>query len=183
MTPRVAATHLLLSVLACWGCAEPYEAVLKRQQLVADADQKFMEYVCPEARQLQPEAKDPLRAAIDFVQHARELEGWADELSYPPTPPPARFAGPLDSLRAAIAVIASSFTPAVARAAVLERECYGEFSVQCSKSVRAGDIFSQIDGVALRRGRDAYFRHRAALAELFAKADAPLGALKTCGEG
>ena len=70
MAPRVAATPLLVLVLACWGCAEPFEALLKRQQLVAEADEKVMEYVCPEAQQRQLEAEEPLdslRTAISLI--------------------------------------------------------------------------------------------------------------------
>jgi len=157
--------------------------LFKRQQLVAEADRRVMEYVCPEAQRLQLEAEDPLMSAAEFVERGKQLESWAEELSYPATPPPASFAGPLDSLRGAIRIIANSFTPAVERAAFVVRGCYREYAVDCDKLLYGRSILSRIDAAALRRGRDHYFRQRAALAELFAKADAPLTTLTTCREG
>lgn len=176
------ASALVLLALACGGCRERYEALFKRQDLVAQADRAVMTYVCPEAQQVPLQAEDPLRATIDFVERGTQLENWAAELSYPATPPPRSFAGPLDSLRVAISLIAKSFAPAFESVGFYEG-CYRIDAGDCAKLIFARQILRRINSITLRYGRDNYFRHRAKLAELFAKADAPLEGLKTCGEG
>ena len=174
---------LVLAVAAYSGCREPYEELFKRQDLVGRADRAVMAFVCPESQRVPLEAEDPLRATIDFVERGTQLENWAAELTYPATPPPRSFVAPLDSFRIAISVMAKSFAPAFERAGPIQRGCYRMDEEPCSnKLAYARIILSRINGITLNYARDSYFRHRAKLAELFAKADAPLEGLKTCAE-
>jgi hypothetical protein len=141
-----------------------------------------MTYACPEAKRLPLEAEDPLRAAALFVQRGKQLEAWATDPILPATQTGGKLAAPLDSLRAAIGMIARSFHPAVATAASHERECSGPSALPCTRAVRARDVVSRIDAAMMREALDDYFRYRSTLAEAFAREGAPLRKLTMCRE-
>jgi len=174
------------AVLCCgffWtGCIQrpSQEELTIVRNWTARLDHDVMAYACPEARQAALQAEDPLDSATQLVHRGKQLELWATDPVTPLALTAPQVVAPLDSARAAVAIIASSFEPAVRTAANHRGECYGEFALNCTKLIRARDVFSRIDSTMLSRGLSDYLRVRSGLAELLAEADMPLAVLRSC---
>lgn len=147
---------------------------------VTRLDREVVKYACPEARQLVLEAEDPLMATAAFVRGGKQLEERVTNSVDPFTEMPASVWAGIDSLRAAVGTIAKAFDRAAGVATDAERECYGEFALNCSKHPQARNILYHVDVKALESGLGAYLRHREELAEIFKKEGAPLQAPPTC---
>ena len=186
--PRVlscfpAAAALLILGSGC-GPKVPTEAVQQRYRWVMMADRDVMTYACPEAQRTPLEAEDPLGAATTFVHRGKQLENWAtDEMLEVASETPESMAPALDSLKASIGQMARAFIPAISMAQHHDRECNGEFALNCTRLIRARDVIGNIDGFTMRPALEGYLRHRAALAEAFADEGAPLDKVGACREG
>jgi hypothetical protein len=174
---------LALIVLGWSGCAapEPTPELMMSHHWVVNADRQVLKYGCAEAQRVALEADDPLESIRIYVNEAGQLKRMAAEPIDPWFSTPPSVAGGLDSLRAAVAHLASGFTSAPWIANTHVREC--DEAASCNESARAlAVVVWGIDIDDVQAGFEAYFRHRVPLAEIFEREGAPLPAAATCRE-